>query len=124
MKRKLFYFWVVCLLALPLPLFGQAVSGTLLGTVSDSTGATVANAKVTAMNVATATVYESVTNEGGNFTIPNLPPGTYKLVVWHEIFGEQEIDVTLVPGESRSADFTFDAAKIPEDKKWWFDREN
>jgi hypothetical protein len=68
--------------------------------------------------------YFSVSDKTGKFEIRNLPPGTYKLVVWHEIFGEQEIDVTLVPGESRSADFTFDAAKIPEDKKWWFDREN
>ena len=68
--------------------------------------------------------YFAVSDGSGKFEIRGLPPGTYKLVVWHEIFGEQEIDVTLVPGESRSADFTFDAAKIPEDKKWWFDREN
>jgi len=82
MKRKLFLFWVaVCLLAVPLSSFGQAVSGSLLGAVSDSTGATVANAKVTATNVATSTVYETVTNEGGNFTIPNLPPGRYTVVV-------------------------------------------
>src|SRR6478736_2062435 len=37
MKRKLFLFWVaVCLLAVPLSSFGQAVSGSLLGAVSDS----------------------------------------------------------------------------------------
>ncbi len=104
MKRKLFLFWVaVCLLALPLSSFGQAVSGTLLGTVSDSTGATVANAKVTATNVATSTVYESVTNEGGNFTIPNLPPGTI-----HGGGGGSGLQEGDAP-EHRCADQLFDA---------------
>jgi hypothetical protein len=40
-----------------------------------------------------------------------LPPGTYTFVVWHEKLGEQEFEVTLVPGESRNLDFTFDADK-------------
>ena len=68
--------------------------------------------------------YFAVSDKSGKFEIRNLPAGAYKLVVWHEIFGEQEIDVTLQPGESRTADFNFDVAKIPEDKKWWFEREN
>ena len=59
----------------------------------------------------------------GKFEIRGLPPGTYKLVAWHEVFGEQETEVTLVPGESRNADFTFDAEKIREDIKHWFDPE-
>ncbi len=67
--------------------------------------------------------YFAVSDRLGNFEIRGLPPGTYKLVVWHEIFGEQEIDVTVAPGESRNADFTFDAEKIPEEKKAWFERE-
>ena len=56
----------------------------------------------------------------GKFEIRGLPPGTYKLVVWHEVFGAQEIDITVVPGEIRNADFTFDAEKIPENPKHWF----
>lgn len=68
--------------------------------------------------------YFAVSDRSGKFEIRNLPPGTYKLLVWHEIFGEQEIDVTLVPGENRTADFTFDAAIILENSKWLFEREN
>jgi hypothetical protein len=64
--------------------------------------------------------YFAVSDKSGKFEIRGLPPGTYKLVVWHEVFGEQEIDITLAPGESRNADFTFDFAKIPEEKKWSF----
>jgi len=117
MKRKLLYFWVaVCLLALPLSSYGQAVSGTLLGTVSDSTGATVANAKVTATNVSTATVYESVTNEGGNFTIPNLPPGTYTVSVVAQGFKKethQNIDVLL--NSSTRVDFDIAPGSVTEE---------
>src|SRR4051812_41667250 len=116
MKRKLFSFWVVCLLALPLPLFGQAMSGTLLGTVSDSTGATVANAKITATNVATSTSYESVTNEGGNFTIPNLPPGTYSVAVVAQGFKkvtQQKIDVLI--NSSTRVDFDVAPGSVSEE---------
>ena len=55
--------------------FGQAVSGSLLGTVQDSSGATVAKAAITAVETNTGTTYQSVTNDAGNYTIPSLPPG-------------------------------------------------
>jgi len=117
MKRKLFLFWVaVCLLAVPLSSFGQAVSGSLLGAVSDSTGATVANAKVTATNVATSTVYETVTNEGGNFTIPNLPPGRYTVVVVAQGFKKethQNIDVLI--NSSTRVDFDVAPGSVSEE---------
>jgi len=55
----------------------------------------------------------AVSNSSGKFEIRGLPAGTYKLVVWHEVFGEQEIEITLVPGESHNADFTFDVDMTP-----------
>ena len=61
--------------------FGQAVSGTLLGTVSDSTGAAVQGAKVTATEAATGLVYTTTTNASGNYTFPTLPPGRYAVTV-------------------------------------------
>ena len=53
------------------------MNGTLLGTVTDTTGATVAGAKVTATETATGLIHESVTNDSGNYTFPDMPPGTY-----------------------------------------------
>src|SRR5215470_12906159 len=117
MKRKLLLFWVVvCLMALPLSSFGQAVNATLLGTVQDSTGATVANAKVTATNVATSTVYESVTNNAGNYTIPNLPPGTYSVTVVAQGFKKethQNIDVLI--NSSVRVDFDVAPGSVSEE---------
>lgn len=48
----------------------------------------------------------AVSAENGAYTIKGLPPGTYTLAVWHETFGEQTLEVTLGPSETKTADFT------------------
>ena len=60
---------------------GQAVSGTIVGTVTDPSGAFVNNAQVTLLLTGQSTVYTSVTNDSGNFVEPNLPPGIYTVTV-------------------------------------------
>jgi hypothetical protein len=104
------------LIAQPLRMVGQAVSATLLGTVADSTGATVANAKVTATASATSTVYESVTNSAGNYTIPNLPPGGYSVSVVAQGFKKltrQNIDVLI--NSSTRVDFDIAPGSVSEE---------
>ena len=106
----------LCLTLLPLALNAQAVNGTLLGTVADTTGATVSNAKVTTTNVATSTVYESVTNATGNYTIPNLPPGTYSVTVTAQGFKKethQNIDVQI--NSSTRVDFDISPGSVSEE---------
>jgi plastocyanin len=39
--------------------------------------------------------YFALTQDDGRFEIKNIPPGTYKLVAWHELFGRQEQTVTV-----------------------------
>ena len=73
--------FVIFMLAFSHALLGQAVNGTLLGTVTDATGAAVPNAKVTATDVATDAIHPSVTNESGNYTFPDLQPGIYSVTV-------------------------------------------
>ncbi|HEY2017478.1 MAG TPA: carboxypeptidase regulatory-like domain-containing protein [Bryobacteraceae bacterium] len=58
---------------------GQAVSATLLGTVVDNTGAAVPNASIQIVENATSISHAGVTNESGNYTFPDLPPGTYSI---------------------------------------------
>jgi Carboxypeptidase regulatory-like domain len=53
----------------------------------------------------------AVSDTLGNYEIRGLPHGTYTLVVWHEQLGEQEVEITLVAGETRRVDFTFEAKK-------------
>jgi outer membrane receptor protein involved in Fe transport len=65
------------LLGFSAPVLGQAVNATLLGTVTDSSGAAVANVKVTITETNTGISRASQTNESGNYVLPDLPPGTY-----------------------------------------------
>src|SRR5258707_4527500 len=58
-------------------LCAQAISGTVVGTVHDASGALVADAKVSAKNVATNVVTSTVSGSEGKYTIVRLPPGTY-----------------------------------------------
>src|SRR5215469_14781631 len=58
-----------------------AGEGTISGTVTDSTGAVVPNATVTATNVATNVATERTSTSAGLFTIAPLPPGTYTVRV-------------------------------------------
>src|SRR5271166_7055970 len=61
--------------------YSQAVNGTLLGNVTDSSGAIVPNAKVTITQTNTGVIHSAVTNESGNYSFGDLPPGKYAVVV-------------------------------------------
>jgi plastocyanin len=51
--------------------------------------------------------YFQVTGEDGSFKISNVPPGTYKLTAWHELYGTREQTLTIRPREERTATITF-----------------
>jgi hypothetical protein len=91
----------------------QAVSGTILGSVTDLTGATVANAKVTLVLTGQSLEHTSVSNVNGDFTQPNLPPGVYSVTVVAQGFKTEthanvplatnstvRVDVVLQPGST------------------------
>lgn len=62
--------------------YGQgAVTSTLSGTATDTTGAVLPGADVSLKNDATGTVFTAVTGSSGTFTIPAVPPGTYTATV-------------------------------------------
>jgi plastocyanin len=54
------------------------------------------------------TTHFATTDGNGKFTIPDLPPGKYTLIAWHERFGTQTQEVTVGGGEAK-ADFVFKA---------------
>ena len=65
----------------PSPAQAQAVTGTLLGNVTDSSGAGVPGATVTALETQTNTSRTAVTNESGNYIFSSLQNGTYTVDV-------------------------------------------
>jgi hypothetical protein len=61
--------------------FGQTTATTILGAVTDATGASIAGARVTAKNVATNVVSSTVTTGAGDYTIPQVDVGEYTVTV-------------------------------------------
>lgn len=59
--------------------FAQSDRGTITGTVLDPAGAVIADAPLQAKNVETNAVYEAATSNTGNYTIAQLPAGTYEV---------------------------------------------
>ncbi len=71
----------VCLLVCVTVVLAQTDRGTITGTVADPAGAVVANATVEARNAEGGTAYQAATTGTGNFTLAQLPAGTYELTV-------------------------------------------
>ena len=63
------------------PSFGQAVYGSIFGTVTDSTGAVIPNATVTVIDTAKGTSTTVQSNASGEFTAEHLIPDTYEVKV-------------------------------------------
>lgn len=49
--------------------------------------------------------FARVNEEDGTFEILNVPPGKHKLLAWHLVAGRQEIEVTVVEGQTAEANF-------------------
>src|ERR1700691_3366461 len=82
MKRLQFCLAVFAVLALAtLSAFAQVEYGQFTGTITDPSGAAIANAKVTVSNTATDLNLSAMTNATGNYTVREVPPGVYKITV-------------------------------------------
>src|SRR5260370_8700840 len=89
----------------------QQTTATLLGTVTDSSGAAVPGAKLRVANLATNVRREAESGADGNYSIPYLPAGNYQVTISKEGFQAQQIDnVTLQVDETDRLDFTLRAA--------------
>jgi Carboxypeptidase regulatory-like domain/TonB dependent receptor len=73
-------------LALSPRVFGQAVTASVVGQVSDSTGALLPGAKVTLTNQQTSITTTALTNESGNYEFSYVLPGVYAVSVTHQNF--------------------------------------
>src|SRR5262249_53011503 len=82
--------------------FGQAVYGSVLGTVTDSSGAAVPNATVTITNVGTNVSETTKTNGSGNYTLTRLIPGTYHIKVEAPNFKAALVEATSVSVDTAS----------------------
>jgi hypothetical protein len=77
---------LIVLLLMAFSSFAQLPTGTILGTVKDSTGASVPGATVTIQNLDTSATRTVTTGSDGAFNVPELPTGHYQIQVAHPGF--------------------------------------
>src|SRR5260370_6192596 len=78
--------FVAMLMILSLPPCLLAQTGSFAGTVTDSSGAAVPSAKITALNLATGASRWVQTDESGIYRLTNLNPGVYDVRIEHPNF--------------------------------------
>ncbi len=102
------------LLAIPSSTFGQAVNATLSGRITDASGGSVAKATVTVVNSATGFTRTVQSSSGGDYLIPALPAGDYKVSAEFSGFQKQTKAVVLQVGQSADLDFTLSPGQIEQ----------
>lgn len=94
------------------PLFSQVNTGRIIGTVTDQSGGVIAGGMVAVTNAQTGVARNLVTDDAGEYSAPNLPPGTYTVRVTAngfqaferqnillELGKDARIDAQLTPGQ-------------------------
>ena len=100
------WFLLLMLIGAPVCLHSQVSTGSILGNVSDPSGALVNGASVTVTNVRTNEARNVSTNSNGLFDVSNLIPGTYDVTVVSAGFQAEKVtSVTLDVGAQREVDF-------------------
>src|SRR5215212_10369751 len=94
---------------------GQGATGQVTGTVEDAAGAVVPGASVTVTNLATSLRREAATGGEGDFAVPLLPPGRYKVEVSARGFKRvvvEELEVNIT--QTSTINLTLEPSSVEE----------
>ena len=112
---RLFAMLAVIALLVPSVVLAQGiVTGAVAGTITDSTGAVVSNAKVTLKSEDTGEVLTQVTSSTGSFNFTLLKPGAYRLTLSQQGFKgvSEKLDVAL--GQTTTANLKLEIGSAAE----------
>jgi hypothetical protein len=103
------------ILVVGLILEAQTTSTSIVGTVTDPTGAAIAQARVSARNVRTGVVTETVTTSTGDYAIPLLDVGEYEVTAEAPGFAaETRAGIRLQVNEKVRVDFRLKVGTLAE----------
>ena len=106
----------LCLLFVPT--LSAQVTGSLSGTVTDQSGASVSGAAVTVKDVETGAIRTTTTGEAGLYQVFSLPIGAYEVLVSKQGFAEQiRTGIRLVVGQDATVDVTLHVGPISQQIK-------
>ena len=92
-----------CLLLAGGPAAAQTVTGTISGTVVDTSDNAIVGATVTIINVKTGDKRTAVTNESGGFSVPALQPDVYTIKIEQRGFRSLERQNTVLSANENLA---------------------
>ncbi|MBV9088273.1 MAG: TonB-dependent receptor, partial [Acidobacteriaceae bacterium] len=100
---------------LALSAWGQEVTAVITGSVTDPSGAPVANANVTARDLDRGTTWPTVTNDSGIYNIPRVPVGRYEVKAEAQGFRAAVYPAfTLVLNQAARVDFQLKMGQVSE----------
>jgi len=106
---------VLVLLLFAAGAFGQATTGSIAGTVQDSSGAVVPKATVKVTSNETGAVREGAANDSGGYSFLRLPPGLYLVRVTAQGFRAAEFkDVSVVVAIATTVDVILEVGSVTE----------
>lgn len=93
----------------------QSITATVIGTVTDTSGAAIPGAKIVATEVATNFTRSAVTDQKGNYDIPLLPIGTYQISAERDGFRKSvKQGITLTLGQKSGVNFTLAVGSVSQ----------
>jgi hypothetical protein len=96
-------------------LHAQAIYGSIVGTVSDQSGAVAPGVSVTATNAGTGQAKSETTDQSGRYTIQNLQPGTYTIDLDAKGFRRvQQTGIIVTPNTISRADQSLQIGQATE----------
>jgi hypothetical protein len=117
-RKHRFWFLLIVLvfsLAGTVQMQAQVVGGTILGTITDKSGAIVPQASILVRNQANGVTRTVKTDPVGFYTAPNLLPGTYEVTISAAGFAASvKSDVTLTVGNQLVLNFTLNVGQVSE----------
>ena len=112
--KRLFFAGLVCLIGVAGSVYGQQVTGTIVGSVLDASGAGVPNAPVTVTNSdRNAVIRTATTDSSGEYVAPQLPIGTYSVSVVAKGFKKstrQSIEINV--NDNKTVNFKLEVGDI------------
>ena len=114
MRVRAIFLTTLCVtLLFALPAFAQ--QGTIIGAALDDTKAALPGVNVTATDQATGRVLTAVTNDRGEYRLPNVPPGKYTILA--ELSGFTSVslkDVEILVGQNARVPLSLKLASVSE----------
>ncbi len=108
-------FLISTLLILALPVCSQSTSGQITGQVRDVSGGLIPDAEVAAANLENGFSRVTRTADTGGFTLPFLPPGTYRLTITKSGFkAATRANVEIRVDQVARLDFTLEVGTASE----------